>query len=469
MFSKYLILSTILALSIMIPAQSQAVTFYDISDNIQNARNYVESLNKYVPPVPTITIQESNPESETVEPEINTEPVIEEGNEDHESTKENEKISKKEEKKEEGKKEDNKNKIAVVTPETVKAPQLPDNKSEVYFAGKGINIKNNKFSLNQGFAPTWTGQHTFNKNIVINNPNPSLMLDAKAGKDFWLGTLGEKDTFAIGIGNNKGKNVALSLQSSGNIRLASKLDVLGGGLVKDDLIIKEFGCVIPGEVRFEDNTKLEGIEKGDIFYDAAGMPNKIESIEPDFYGLKIKGQCLAEGESKVRIERSGLVVEDGNIGFGVNMPHDKLDVAGGDIRLSSKKDNVWMKIYAPEDSKAGIKLGTNENNEDLPQWQIYTSGKGNKLRIQGWDTSEMKDQLVLTKDGQMGVGVEDPQATLDIDGFMKLKPQAEAPSDCNKDASGTLVMTRDYLLCTCNGEKWVYSYASGSECKWDQD
>ncbi|MBU0732416.1 hypothetical protein KKC88_06075 [Patescibacteria group bacterium] len=423
---KFLTISTILSLAFILPLQTGAFEMFDVSDKMNEIKDDIIPSDMPGTFVPNNTVV----------------PVG--GNPDPSHQEVNEAI----------------NNLSPTT-QTKISNKKP---STTYFAGKGISLKNNKFFLNEGYSPTWTGNHTFNKNITVNNNNPSLILDSKSGQDYWLGSY--KDEFSIGSGSKRGDNIAMILQGNGSVKMASNLNIKGGGIIKKDLDIRELGCLTPNEVRFENNTDLNGIEKGDIFYDAGNKAYKVTGKDQSYFALKIDGQCQAEGDGDIRVERSGMIVNEGNIGFGVTVPQDKLDIAGGDIKLSNKKQNTWIKVFAPEDSKAGIKLGTNKNNEDLAQWQIYTGGKN--LRIQGWETSEMKDALVLTKDGRMGVGVSEPQADLDVDGFMKLTPQKEAPVECNKDTSGSIAMTKDYLLCTCNGEKWVHSYAGGSDCRWDK-
>lgn len=60
---------------------------------------------------------------------------------------------------------------------------------------------------------------------------------------------------------------------------------------------------------------------------------------------------------------------------------------------------------------------------------------------------------------KLGVNIEDPQATLDINGYAKLKPYSEQPVSCTSSRRGTIVMNNNYDLCVCRP---AYSYPNFS-------
>jgi|GEM_PF-5781305 len=88
-------------------------------------------------------------------------------------------------------------------------------------------------------------------------------------------------------------------------------------------------------------------------------------------------------------------------------------------------------------------------------------------------TIKSQEQLTLTADGQLGIGVTKPAATLDVDGTVRLAKHtyATAPA-CDADHDGSLARTSLYTLCICrpnstnSGYLWVNLVDGVSACKW---
>ena len=92
------------------------------------------------------------------------------------------------------------------------------NTNTTYTGGTGLNLNSGEFTINQGFSPTWTGNHTFNNNILAQNSvvagsttygdgsivqatgGPlNIALGKAAGDDFIVNT----DTFVVESDNNR--------------------------------------------------------------------------------------------------------------------------------------------------------------------------------------------------------------------------------------------------------------------------
>lgn len=67
--------------------------------------------------------------------------------------------------------------------------------------------------------------------------------------------------------------------------------------------------------------------------------------------------------------------------------------------------------------------------------------------------------------GSVGVGGVSPQATLDINGYARLKSYSSAPVACSSTNAGAIALNSSYLGCVCNGTSWI-KLADGTACVW---
>ncbi len=73
--------------------------------------------------------------------------------------------------------------------------------------------------------------------------------------------------------------------------------------------------------------------------------------------------------------------------------------------------------------------------------------------------------LVVTKDNMVGIGVFPPAATLDVNGYMKLRKNTVAPAACNGTYDGAIALTSARRMCVCNGTAWT-EVNSANACAW---
>ncbi len=80
-------------------------------------------------------------------------------------------------------------------------------------------------------------------------------------------------------------------------------------------------------------------------------------------------------------------------------------------------------------------------------------------------TPDLVPRMVITSTGAVGVGTEEPKATLDVDGFAKLRVNSSPPASCDGELAGSVALTSVYRLCACNGTSWAFTH-DGSPCQW---
>jgi len=69
----------------------------------------------------------------------------------------------------------------------------------------------------------------------------------------------------------------------------------------------------------------------------------------------------------------------------------------------------------------------------------------------------------LFSGGNVGIGTTGPNATLDMNGYEKLKKNSSAPVTCAATYDGSLAMMSARHLCVCDGSNWT-DLVSGSAC-----
>ena len=74
----------------------------------------------------------------------------------------------------------------------------------------------------------------------------------------------------------------------------------------------------------------------------------------------------------------------------------------------------------------------------------------------------------VQENGHTGISTISPKATLDINGYARLKKYNSAPDTCSVDKDGLIALTSTYKLCACNGTTgaWVETADGSSSCSW---
>ncbi len=80
-------------------------------------------------------------------------------------------------------------------------------------------------------------------------------------------------------------------------------------------------------------------------------------------------------------------------------------------------------------------------------------------------TPDKLTRMVITNNGNVGIGTPAPQATLDVKGYARLEPKSAAPVDCDAAHAGSIALTSEYSICACNGTQWIFTH-NASACSW---
>lgn len=67
--------------------------------------------------------------------------------------------------------------------------------------------------------------------------------------------------------------------------------------------------------------------------------------------------------------------------------------------------------------------------------------------------------------GSVGIGTATPQATLDVNGFVRLTLNSSAPAVCSTSNPGAIALNHLAQICVCNGTAWNLD-RTGAACSW---
>lgn len=76
------------------------------------------------------------------------------------------------------------------------------------------------------------------------------------------------------------------------------------------------------------------------------------------------------------------------------------------------------------------------------------------------------DAMHIDVNRNVGIGTMTPVATLDINGYIRLKENSLPPASCNTSQKGSIALTYLYTICACNGTDWVLTADGKTSCDW---
>ena len=175
---------------------------------------------------------------------------------------------------------------------------------------------------------------------------------------------------------------------------------------KEDGIAKLAGDPLSIEAAGDDASQQKLIN----FYRSFADPNPLWTLnlnprsDPNKPATARVGFSISDGEGNPRlfVDRS-----TSNVGVGTNKPDQKLTVYGGELSLQTDDNSKSQGLLF-------------QNSGGFYTWRIYRSDAGNNLADLRFasgaeaNVNALKDKLVLTKDGNLGVGVQGPNNSLDI-------------------------------------------------------
>jgi len=70
----------------------------------------------------------------------------------------------------------------------------------------------------------------------------------------------------------------------------------------------------------------------------------------------------------------------------------------------------------------------------------------------------------------LGIGTTSPEATLDVNGYMRLAKNSSQPVACSSTYDGAIALTHVYTLCVCKGNpvssSWLEASDGVTTCSW---
>jgi hypothetical protein len=145
-------------------------------------------------------------------------------------------------------------------------------------------------------------------------------------------------------------------------------------------------------------------------------------------------------------------VFSGSVGIGTTVPQQNLSIQNG-LNIDQANTNAQSVGNALTfGGGSGEGIGSRR-----------TSG-GNQYGLDFY--TGFIERMTITGGGNVGIGSATPQATLDVNGFAKLKLNASAPATCNAAAQGSFALTHTARSCICDATNTWSDTVTGSACSW---
>ena len=196
-----------------------------------------------------------------------------------------------------------------------------------YSNGTGIDLAGTAFSVDQGFSPTWTGNHTFEENVALERTEPSLLLNATRSSDIDFSIKNDTqisqqyNELTLGQGaitSNSEKLLTFNPQYKMTQNWNNSLITAGGSdVVIGSLAIAVTGCDTPNQVTFV-GADLSNVTPYDTFVDEVGARFNILSVNDVSDQLGFSGSCTYNGDADAFVTRDNLITYGGNVGINMN-------------------------------------------------------------------------------------------------------------------------------------------------------
>lgn len=133
--------------------------------------------------------------------------------------------------------------------------------------------------------------------------------------------------------------------------------------------------------------------------------------------------------------------------------------------IVSSGDTLMSTYYAGYDGSAY--MGAAHFNVFAEgDWSTASKGAGFRFETLSKDTSSWGERVRISSNGNVGIATSNPIATLDVNGFAKLKKYSAEPAACDGTYDGSLALTSTYYLCVCNSSSWVKASDGVTACVW---
>ncbi len=173
----------------------------------------------------------------------------------------------------------------------------------------------------------------------------------------------------------------------------------------------------------------------------------------------------------------------GNVGIGTATPATTLDVESGAANpvligtTYSDGPGGWTEFLrsAAPNLAAGeayiMQFGTNFyglNDSGYIGFVYNSAESATNFVTFGLDNPSADNVLNITGSARVGIKTTTPQATLDINGYLRLAKNSAQPAACSATNDGALALSHVYTLCICKGgsTSWVQSKDGTTACSW---
>jgi hypothetical protein len=173
------------------------------------------------------------------------------------------------------------------------------------------------------------------------------------------------------------------------------------------------------------------------------------------------------GASPFATNDGSIYYNGGSVGIGVAAPEALLEVsstAQDEARIYITERNtlggengglVWRSYYNGTTTLfdvAAIKrvnLGDDNNSTNRQNLSFFV----HEPVVNG----TLVERMTIRENGNIGVGTTTPVATLDVNGYVRLKKYVNPPVPCDPTHDGTIALTTKYMACACKGDipQWV--------------
>ncbi len=150
----------------------------------------------------------------------------------------------------------------------------------------------------------------------------------------------------------------------------------------------------------------------------------------------------------------------GQISIGFNGAHNGYSIASHGFNLFSHS----MSRY--QSSVGTTNIGASEFGPTLLVHSVpFENASPTRSIIEVLSISG-QSRFEIQEGGNVGISTGHPKATLDINGYARLKKYTTEPTVCDVSKDGSIALTSHYKLCVCNGSSWVETSDGTSGCAW---
>ena len=156
----------------------------------------------------------------------------------------------------------------------------------------------------------------------------------------------------------------------------------------------------------------------------------------------------------------------GNVGIGTTAPSFQLDNVGtthssGNLYVGTTGTAGQMFLARSSDGSYNYSIG-------LLTGQEARSTNSSAVGYYTWYTNNgaTAERMRIDNNGNVGIGTTSPVATLDVNGFIKMKKNSAAPATCDATTDGSIAMTATRTLCVCDSTSWKQLTSPASACVW---